>query len=260
MLRNTLYLILLSAPFLFADGIISTVSDDILTIQTEKQLAQKEYYSLKKDWLKEKSYLNESSLSLEGELARVLLLQKELEQELSEQEGEYKLLAEELKKDDSLKNELTPLYSHILKELKEKLQQNFLPYPEYEQRLLEVKKLKSRGVAENTQEFLLLWDQFRLEISSQRQIRIHEGVIESEEGKILSADLLQVGQVLLYYSIRDFPEVGYYNKSEKKWCKIDDPKLSSEIKKSLKIHLKRSPPDLVYLPSVPQLNKEVNGE
>ena len=169
----------------------------------------------------------------------------QLREIISSQEGEKKLLVNDIKKIEHTQKNIIPLM-HMMMDWLDRLVQVDTPFL-VDERTKRVENLKANLKRAD----LSTSDKFRQVLEAYKIENDYANTIESYQAKLDErvVEFLRVGRVGLYYQTLDFEEVGMYDSINKKFITLDSS-YNKQINQAIRISKKQLAPDLLILPLI----------
>lgn len=148
---------------------------------------------------------------------------------------------------ETTKRQILPLIIRMQEVLGEfvGLDMPFLP-AEREQRILALADIMSRPNVPTSEKYRRVAEAYQIELDYGHSIEGYEGEIDVE-GETRTVAFLRYGRLGLYYQTLDGLEIGYWDKHQDRWVKLDNDYRQS-LDRAMRIARKQLPPDLTRLP------------
>lgn len=148
---------------------------------------------------------------------------------------------------ETTKRQILPLILRMLDVLEEfvALDMPFLPQ-ERDMRIEQLHELMARPDVPTSEKYRRVTEAYQIELEYGHTIEGYEGEIEVD-GETRTVAFLRYGRLGLYYQTLDGLEIGYWDKSQDKWVKLDNEYRQS-LDRAMRIARKQLPPDLTRLP------------
>jgi hypothetical protein len=145
------------------------------------------------------------------------------------------------------KRQILPLILRMLDVLGEfvQLDMPFLPI-ERDMRIEQLQELMARPDVPTSEKYRRVTEAYQIELEYGHTIEGYEGEIEVD-GVTRTVSFLRYGRLGLYYMTLDGLEIGYWDKSQDRWVKLDNEYRQS-LDRAMRIARKQLPPDLTRLP------------
>ncbi len=148
---------------------------------------------------------------------------------------------------ETTKRQILPLILRMLDVLAEFVDMDipFLPI-ERNLRIESLRELMARPDVPTSEKYRRVAEAYQIELEYGHTIEGYEGEIEID-GKVLTVSFLRYGRLGLYYMTLDGLDIGFWNKQQDSWEKLDN-QFRQPLDRAMRIARKQLPPDLTRLP------------
>lgn len=190
--------------------------------------------------------LNEYRQSM-AQVADLKAYNQQLERLVAAQNVEVADFERQFQDIETTKRQILPLILRMLEVLDEfvEIDMPFLPI-ERTLRIQSLNELMGRPDVPTSEKYRRVTEAYQIELEYGHTIEGYEGEIEID-GRTLTVAFLRYGRLGLYYMTLDGLEIGYWDKNEDRWVKLDSEYRQS-LDRAMRIARKQLPPDLTRLP------------
>jgi len=219
------------------------------SLSIEKKSMQRSQLSQKKiDGLADKTQAMASDYSATlRKIQSLNIYNAQLDKVISSQRDEISSLNKQLKDIDVTQKEIVPLILKMLDTLEQFIELD-LPFlvTERSNRIQMLRKLLDRGDISISEKYRRVIEAYQIETEYGRTIEAYEDSLPASEHK-RTVELLRIGRLGLFYLSLDGNEVGYWDKTQKTWVKLENH-MRRSISDGIRIAKKQAAPDLLVLP------------